>query len=463
MGRLFWKSLLAYWAALLLAMLGVAAAMWVYQTFEAGDYALVQSGPRADNMVASAAAVFEHGGALALVDYLTDMDRVHAFPVLAVNDLGNDLLGRSVTPETLARARALVGSNEDPERVQRVVADDGLALTFFVSSSTSSWFERALFRSGPPPSPLVPLTTGLFASLVFGVVLAWYMARPIRHLKAAFDAVSRGELGTRIAPLMGRRRDEVADLGRHFDRMTERIQGLVGAQQSLLHEVSHELRSPLARLQAAIGLARQRPDTIEGALERIENEASRVDALVGQLLTLSRLEAVGSDRSTDRVEETDLMDLVASIAADADFEARAADRAVVFSGEGEAVAEVRAELIHRAVENVVRNAVKYTLPGSTVEVNVEVAGDSARKGGTHLLIRVADRGPGIAEEDLPQIFEPFFRGEGDQKTAGFGLGLAIARRALEAHAGQVCARNRRGGGLVIEMTLPLAGSHMQGR
>lgn len=461
MGRLFWKFLLAHWAALVTGLLGVGAALWLYQQLEAGEDALFHSGPRARFMVSSAAAIFEHGGEPALRKYLRRPDPEDPIPVYGLNEEGNDLLGRRVTPDMLERAYAVFEKDPSSEHVRHVVAKDGLELTLFLPNSTAHWFERILLRGGPPPSPLVPLAAGLIGSLVFSVFLAWYMTRPIRHLKEAFDAVSRGELQTRVAHLMGGRRDEVADLGRHFDRMTERVQGLVGAQQSLLHEVSHELRSPLARLQAAIGLARQRPDTVEGALERIENEASRVDALVGQLLTLSRLEAIVADRSGHHVEETDLMDLIASLAADADFEARTEDRNVVFTGEGEAVAEVRAELIHRAVENVVRNAVKYTRPRTTVEIRAQVTGrpggKASRTRPASLHIQVADRGPGIDEGNLAKIFDPFFRADATQDFTGFGLGLAIARRALEAHGGSIHARNRDGGGLVVEMVLPLEG------
>ncbi|MBI5441022.1 MAG: HAMP domain-containing protein [Deltaproteobacteria bacterium] len=288
---------------------------------------------------------------------------------------------------------------------------------------------------------------GAVVSLVFGAALAWYVARPIRHLRAAFASLSAGHLETRVAPLMGRRRDEVADLGRHFDEMARRIQSLVGAQRTLLHEISHELRSPLARLQAATGLARQNPQKLESSLDRIEQEAERLDDLVGQLLTLSRLEAGVADASRVRLESTDL---VASIAAHARFEAESCGKDVVFSSRGETAADVRAELVGRAVENVIRNAVKFTAPGTAVEVT---AGPED-PGGT-FLVRVADRGPGVAEADLDAIFEPFYRGAAGSSGPGFGLGLAIARRAIAAHGGRVDARNRPGGGLEVEIRVPV--------
>ncbi len=245
---------------------------------------------------------------------------------------------------------------------------------------------------------------------------------------------------------MGRRRDEIADLGRDFDRMAQQLQILVGSQRRLLHDVSHELRSPLARLQAAIGLARQQPEKLDASLDRIERESGRLDELVGELLTLSRLEA-GMSGAMD--EEVDLVGLVAGIADDAQFEAEASGRHVRFCGDGEFVVKARAELLHRALDNVIRNAVKYTRKGTEVEVEVE-----RRTAPDCLIVTVADRGPGVPESDLQTVFEPFFRSDSSVATAGFGLGLAIARRAIEMHGGTIRVMNREGGGLCVAIVLP---------
>jgi two-component system OmpR family sensor kinase len=207
-------------------------------------------------------------------------------------------------------------------------------------------------------------------------------------------------------------------------------------------------------LQAAIGLARQQPEKLDASLDRIERESGRLDELVGELLTLSRLEA-GMSGAAD--EEVDLVELVASITDDARFEAEVAGRRVLFSGEGEAIVKVRAELLHRAFENVIRNAVKYTREGTAVEVRVERWAAPDR-----LIVTVADRGPGVPESDLQAIFEPFFCG-GGVKTAGFGLGLAIARRAIETHGGSIRALNRPEGGLQVEIVLPVGGMHRKVR
>jgi two-component system OmpR family sensor kinase len=277
-----------------------------------------------------------------------------------------------------------------------------------------------------------------------------YVARPVRHLRAAFAALAEGRLETRVGRLIGRRRDEVADLGRDFDRMAQRLQALISSQRSLLHDVSHELRSPLARLSAAIGLARQSPQRLEPMLERIEREAERLDELVGGLLALSRLEAGAEGGALAAVESADLMELLEGVVEDADFEARSCGRAVRFSGTGEVTADVRAELLVRAFENVVRNAVRFSGEGGVVEVR---AGKDAT--GDAFVVTVADEGPGVPDADLEAIFVPFYRSRSDSTTTGFGLGLAIARRAVEAHGGTIRAANRQGGGLMVSISLPL--------
>lgn len=298
--------------------------------------------------------------------------------------------------------------------------------------------------------PVVPVTAAVIASLAASGLLAWTFSKPIRSLRWAFEAVGDGKLETRVMPRMGRRRDEMADLGRGFDRMTEQLELLVGAQRRLLHDVSHELRSPLARLQAAIGLARQDPRKAESSLDRIEREAGRLDGLVGELLALSHLEAGTADAPRQRV---DLVELVASIADDARFEAHSLGRDVSFAGAGEIWTDAQAEPLHRAVENVLRNAVKFTADGTTVDVAVSRRGPAGP-----CVIRIEDRGPGVPERELPHIFEPFFRGESTNGGAvrGTGLGLAIARRAIEAHGGTITANNRQGGGLTMEVVLPLS-------
>jgi len=445
-GRLFWKFFFAFWLALLVAGAGVGAAVWLYhQTLDERGQELA-SGPRARFLVNATAATLRHGGVAALQGLLEEWRGRGGAHVYVVDDAGQELLGRAVPAEVLAQARRLA-QEEEPSIARLETAAQRQYLFFVPAESKAS-------PHGPPPSPLLPIGVGILASLGFSALLAWYLAKPIRYLRGAFDAAAAGKLETRIGPHMGRRRDEIADLGRDFDRMAGQLQILLGSQQRLLHDVSHELRSPLARLQAAIGLARQQPEKLDASLDRIERESGRLDELVGELLTLSRLEA-GTSGTPD--EDVDLVELIRDVADNARFEAEANGRQVSFCGEGEFVVKARAELLHRAFDNVIRNAVKFTREGAAVEVVIAISEASDR-----LTVTVADRGPGVPESDLQAIFEPFFCG-GGVKTAGFGLGLAIARRAIETHGGSIRALNRPEGGLQVVIVLPVGGMHRKVR
>ena len=246
-----------------------------------------------------------------------------------------------------------------------------------------------------------------------------------------------------MKPAIGRRHDEIALLGDDFDRMAEQIERLVTAQRNLLGDVSHELRSPLARLIVALSLLKQaQSDEAVEYQSRIGIEADRLDKLIGQLLTLTRIDS-GVD-STLR-ETFDLANLVQEVTADGDFEARVQNRAVRFLASESCPMSGVAELIRSAVENVVRNAVRHTAEGTTVEVTIERKEPFA-------LLRVRDHGPGVPVEMLDKIFLPFHRnGHG----GGAGLGLAITDRVVKLHNGTIEAYNAREGGLVIDIQLPL--------
>ena len=309
-------------------------------------------------------------------------------------------------------------------------------------------FDRPLERSLLPP--LLPLVAGSLVSLVFALLLAAYFARPIRSLRKAFEAAAAGNLEVRIVTTMGLRKDELADLGSDFDRMAERLQGLLEGQRRLLHDVSHELRSPLARLQAAADLMRQQPERGAEFAERIERDTERMDRLVGELLTLARLDSgmVGS-----LTEPVDLTELIDSLVDDAHFEAEAKGCQIAVSidkpAEASSVVAGNIDLLHRAIENVVRNALRHSPDGG--RIGVTVRSDSVRR---QVLIEITDQGPGVPVSDLDAIFAPFFRGDQAHGASGYGLGLAITRRVMQAHGGSVSASNRPEGGLSVVLSLP---------
>jgi two-component system, OmpR family, sensor kinase len=303
----------------------------------------------------------------------------------------------------------------------------------------------------PPPHrsifpPLMPIVMGGIVSLLFAWLLALYFSRPIRTLQDAFEAEAGGKLDTRIGAKMGIRQDELADLGKDFDRMAERLQALVEGQRRLLHDVSHELRSPLARLQAAAGLLQQQPERAEEFLERIQRDTGRIDTLVGELLTLARLDA-GMDANLR--ETFDLAEVIEDLAEDVRFEVMTKGGMLDLALENNLLVTGNIEMLRRAFENVLRNAVRHTPEGTIVTVTGKHEQGFA-------VVEVIDAGAGLADTDLETIFEPFYRAENSKPFEGYGLGLTIARQVMKLHEGSIKAANLASGGFAVTLRLPLA-------
>ncbi len=304
----------------------------------------------------------------------------------------------------------------------------------------------------------------LLAVFITASVVCWglgrYLTGPIVALRAATQRLAVGDLTARAGDSLGKRNDELADLSRDFDGMAARIEGLieeknhlVRAQRRLLGDVSHELRSPLARMDVAIALARDYleeddKNAVTHNLNRMERETARQSELIDRLLTLARLESGLQERGEERV---DLATLLQAVAADADYEARPHQRRVRVTHSEPCTLLGTPELLRSALENVVRNAARYTPDGTAVEISL------CRTPDQMALIRVEDRGCGVPESELQDIFRPFHRTASarDRKSGGAGLGLTIAARAVELHGGKIDALNARGGGLVIEIQLAL--------
>lgn len=293
--------------------------------------------------------------------------------------------------------------------------------------------------------PLLPIFAGSVVSLIFAAWLAWYFARPIRNLRAAFDEVAKGKLDTRIGSTMGGRKDELADLGQDFDHMASRLQSLMEVQRRLLHDISHELRSPLARLQAATDLMQQQPERAAEFISRLERDIGRIDVLVDEMLTLARLDSGMAGRMDEIV---DLHELIEQIADDARFEAAIKQSTVEVSLPEHVTIKGNHELFFRALENVVRNAVRHSPAGKPVDVSVK------QEASMKWAIIVSDTGPGVPPSELEMIFDPFFRSKTGSDFSGYGLGLAITQRVVQAHGGTVAATNRPEGGLAVTITLP---------
>lgn len=376
--------------------------------------------------------------------------------IFVLDDDGNELHGGEAPPEV--RDLSLRALSQGEEIIERT------GMLYLVARPVEGPDGRrvAVVAAHHSPPRLVhlmdPKALAWRLGILFLVVggLSFWLARtlssPVAPLRRATRRLSAGDLSARVGEKAARRRDEIGELARDFDAMAERIEALVGSQQRLLRDVSHELRSPLARLVVALELARSKAG--EGAaksLDRIEREAGRLDELIGQLLLLERLEG-GFDGGPG--ENFDLSELVAGVVDDAGFEAAAQDRVINFSAPGTCRISGLPELLRSAFDNVIRNAVLHTPTGTTVEVELRTV-----DGGVGVAVR--DHGPGVGDAELERIFEPFHRVEEarERSSGGVGLGLAIARRAIETHGGTLSAGTLADGGLEVMAFLPIPNDH----
>jgi two-component system sensor histidine kinase CpxA len=339
--------------------------------------------------------------------------------------------------------------------------------------------EQAMEHRGPPPGigPSGFLLRWSVAFLVSGFIcylLTRYLTAPVLRLREASQHLAAGDLSTRAAAGMERRRDELGSLVRDFNAMAARIEELVSRQRQLIYDISHELRSPLARLNVALDLARQRKGD-DPAFDHMEQDIGCLNDMIERLLTVAKLDTSATPVPMTQV---DLTELVAQIVRSAEFELQERSGTVRLSSQGQYFVQGNAELLHSAIENVIRNAVRYTgtgetgtgdtgtgnsgpensmpedsIPKNSIDVQLEST-NTATPGFVRLLVR--DYGQGVPESELVNIFQPFYRVADDRNRAsgGTGLGLAIADRVVRIHGGTIQARNVTPQGLEVEILLP---------
>jgi two-component system, OmpR family, sensor histidine kinase CpxA len=308
-------------------------------------------------------------------------------------------------------------------------------------------FILGLGPEAPPTGWHLAWGAALLVSGAICYALTRYLTGPVLRLRAAARQLAEGELTARASDTPPRH-DEIGELVRDFNFMAERVEALVTSQRQLISDISHELRSPLARINATVGIARQRLGQ-NAVFDRLEQDAERLNEMLGRLLTLARLEMTAASPEMRRIG---LQALVADVVADAQWEARERDCHVDLVSSSDCTIEANSDLLRSAVENVVRNAVRYTAPGTVVEVRVDCGhGDN----GDTAVVRVSDRGPGVPEAELSNIFRAFHRvaDARDRESGGVGLGLAIAERVARVHGGRIHAQNRAGGGLEVVLSL----------
>lgn len=446
-GRLFWKILVGLWLTLIV----ISQLLWVGFSFygDRNEPPEIRLGKHIIALqMTLASEALQRGGVSALDKEMSGWPESERGYISAstLDDAEAEVQQGDNTEPLRPDDMDMVVGDKPAREEQRVIGPGGEQYLLRFDSEAL----RNEFRFAPPalqrylhiPGPI--LWIGAISGLLFSAMMAWNLARPLNQLRAGFGRVAQGDLSVRLLPAMRRRHDEISEVARDFDSMVERLDVLVSAREQLLHDVSHELRSPLARLQLAIGLARQNDSHVESCLQRIEREAERMDKMIGELLTLSRTENAAINE-----EYFDLLGLVNAVVNDARYEGQVPGVEIMLhSAEYEDYTiKGMAELMRRALDNIIRNALRFSSQGQEVTVTLK---QSERE----WFIDVADSGPGVEKGKLSSIFDPFIRIDSPQSGKGYGLGLAIARKAVLAHGGRIEAMNREPSGLLIRIGLP---------
>lgn len=408
-----------------------------------------------DDTLLEASAALDANGRAGLKRWLRKRPRTEPVSLYVLDADEKDLLGRRLPGRVRHRLHRkesrFWGRHSNPpgnlrpaRPLSQLVAPDGEVLTLVAVPSHNGyrrWLDERLF-------PLL----ALLALLVSGGVsyfLARTLSRPVRFLRSATVSIANGEFDTRVSPRLKRRRDELGLLARDFDRMADKLQRSSEQQTELSRNISHELRSPLARLRVALELARRQAGDLP-EFSRIDAETERLDGLIGQILRYTRLDASATEEPT----AVDLTGLLREVVENVNYECRdegiegiAVELTVLASPTMAAYPDA----LQSAVENVLRNAVRHSPANTTISITLD--GDDRQA-----TIDVVDRGPGVLDSEIGELFEPFFRTRAALQNGdwpGSGLGLAIAARAVRLHGGTIRAENRREGGLRVRIELPL--------
>jgi two-component system sensor histidine kinase CpxA len=437
MRSLFAKTLLWFLATTAVAITGIiiTTAATFSSTAGRGPLGLLMS-----VQTEQAKRAYETGGRDSLAAALAKFQQITQFEVVFTDSKGTDLLTGKIHPElmNLPRPRSrwrlpfpfggrppILARQDSSHRYRLFLIDQRPNLSFFFLQPQHLWI------------------IGLVVLLCYA--FAYHLTSPVRRLRAVVDCFGRGDFSAR-AP--SNRKDELGELARSFNQMAGRIQTLLAAERRLLLDISHELRSPLARLGVAVELARSGEDR-EHMLNRIQKEADRLNELVGELLQVTRVESDPSMQKTDIVH---LDELLADLVYDSLLEAKAKDCTLLLKAPVSAIVSGDEELIRRALENVIRNAIRYAPRGTAVDIELTKLREAA-------IVSVRDYGPGVPDEALTRIFDPFYRVDSDRNRAsgGLGLGLAIARRSVQLHKGKLTAQNARPG-LLVTIEFPVGPS-----
>jgi two-component system, OmpR family, sensor kinase len=455
MHSLFLRIFMLFWVAMALIVGGSIAITF---TIAAREYEAPEL-QRRPSVALQASDVLERGGPGALKSWLNaNKYSIADRDLFIVGPDGADILGRRL-PESAARRLEYFNRDEFVNRggnlragraAPQIIGADGSVYSVLLVPRRPSIF-------GALSLPEISLAIVCIA-LVVTALTSWWLAQhlsaPIRRIQEGARALAAENLDARANPArrvsagLEGRRDELAVLARDFDAMADRLRANRSTITQLLRDISHELRSPLARMRVALGLARQPPADLARQLDRMEREVERLDSLISQVLKLARLH--GTDASIGR-EPFDLDELIEEVVRDANFEGAVKDCSVRLQGAAQAAVNGNRDLVRSAIDNVLRNAVRYSPRGAPIDVAVTHA-----QSGLAIVIR--DGGPGVPDRDLERIFEPFYRvaESRDRDSGGEGIGLAITAQVMKAHGGTAVAVNCPGGGFEVRLNLPPA-------
>ena len=447
--RLFWKIFLPFWVAQAL-LLGLLYMRLHFRLHTENPWWVQPERRLIPNLADLAVERYEQGGQPALLALLDQSSMPHRVNYWLFDGSGRELSGRplpSEIPDFALRALRREG-------VAR--PDDSVILVAPITTQRDHYLLAGEFIP-PPLSERVPgdmiwvLKLGTIISALMCLVIAHYLSKPIERLRNATNEMARGNLDIRVGNTIGNRRDEIADLVRDFDSMAGELRNQIVSERNLLSGVSHELRSPIARMRLALALARSSdPHERAEMLDRIEQDTIQLDSMLDRILTVARLE---SGQYKPKFESLSLNDVIDEVLDDARFEAAATDTTVNYIDDAMVSINGDSGLLRSAIENVVRNAIFYSGQGGVVDVRLRVADGSA-------VLIVRDNGKGVPEETLSLLFKPFYRVDDSRgtTTGGMGLGLAIVRNAMAAHGGSVTARNVMPHGLEVELRVPVSGA-----
>lgn len=450
MRRLFWRIFAAFWVATVIMLVATA---WIstssFETEKIPGQEITRLQAALDYNLSRVARVLRHDGIQHSIPAIERNDAIGHFRTYVFDERQREMLGRQVPPEVRLAVEAVrLREPLESDRVRaREVRDASGRILAVATAREGSFMSRLVKRR--PGTFWTSLAVAALISALVSALLAFYVAAPLQRVRAQARRFAQGELDARVGRLRFGRSTEMAALALEFDHMAERVKALVESHRRLVRDVSHELRSPLARLRVALELARD-GDAVQlrRALDRIELESDRLEAMLAQSLELSRLETA----TPEPMQLIALDELLAEVTTSAGYEAAPRHRSVVLEQTRPITLEGWFEPLYSALENIIRNALAYTAEGTQVSVRMHYNADLQSA-----VIDVRDHGSGVSPAELEQIFTPFYRTDHarTRSSGGVGLGLAIAKRAIIRHGGTVTAHNCAEGGLRVRVTLPL--------